>query len=65
MLVAQLDQGTPRLDFGRGVYFRHVIGTTYERVTQSCTHLYFVEAAEIEYESSLEAERIKQRSYPQ
>lgn len=55
----------PRLDFGRGVYFRHILGDFYERVTQSGTHLEHVEAEHVEYESTLEAERTKARSYKQ
>lgn len=56
------NRNAPRLDFGRGVYFQHVMGTTYARVTQGGDHVAFAEAEPIEYESTLTAEYLKSRS---
>jgi hypothetical protein len=59
------DRSAPRLDFGGGVYAQHVMGTTYAWVTQGGTHLAFVEAQHVEYESTLTAEYLKARSFAQ
>lgn len=56
---------SPRLDFGRGVYMRRILGDAYERVTQSGTHLGFVVSEEIVYEPTLAAEFMKSRSFKQ
>lgn len=56
---------SPRLDFGRGVYMRHVLGDVYERITQGGTHVEFVTNATIEYEPSLATEFLKSRSVKQ
>jgi hypothetical protein len=63
-LVTTFGPLAPRLDFGRGVFMRHVLGTTYEQITQGGTHLAFIEAEEVVYESTLDAARIKSRSMP-
>ena len=60
-----MPNNNPRLSFGRGVYMRQILGDAFERVTQSGAHLKFVEHAEIVYQSTLEAERMKSRAYPQ
>lgn len=59
------DRSAPRLNFGRGVYMQHVMGTTYARVTQGGSHVAFVEAENIAYESTLTAEYLKSRSFKQ
>jgi hypothetical protein len=55
----------PRLDFGRGVYMRRVLGDVYERITQGGTHVTFVTSTEVVYESTLAAEYLKSRSFKQ
>lgn len=52
----------PRLDFGRGIYFCHILGDFYELVTMSGAHLQYIKAEAIEYAPSLEAELRKSRS---
>lgn len=55
----------PRLDFGRGVYMVHVIGTWYAFTTQSGVLLDHIEAEEIIYESTLGAQALRARSIKQ
>lgn len=55
----------PRLDFGQGRYLTHCIGNHYAWVTQSGTHVDYVTAEDIEIESTIAAELLKQRSYKQ
>lgn len=46
----------PRLDFGRGRYLTHSVGSVWAWVTQSGVHMKYVEAQSIVYESTLLAE---------
>lgn len=57
------NRNAPRLDFGKGRYLRQCIGSTYEWVTQGGTHIEYVEAEEVVFESSIAAELFKQRGY--
>ena len=50
-----------RIDFGHGVYFRHVVGEFFERVTQGGTVLEVVKAEEITYADTLEGQRFLSR----
>lgn len=52
----------PRIDFGAGVYFRHVVGEFYERITQGGTVLEVVKAENVEYAATIEGQRFMQRA---
>lgn len=51
----------PRLDFGRGVYFRQVVAEFYERITQGGTVLEVVRAEDVVYADTLEGQRFLSR----
>lgn len=51
----------PRLDFGRGRYLTHCVGSVYAWVTQGGVHMSFTEGQEIVYEATLLLEWLRGR----
>lgn len=59
------DRDAPRYDYVPGQFLRQIIGDSWEVVDIDGKHLRYLVAESIEYESSIGAEMLKQRSYRQ